>query len=139
MTRYAKFTRRKFIEALAVIAGICIMKSVGGSTNFITQGRNDQSIKKISRIFTNKASARSIGRSYLIRKPMENNPNLLLNMIFNDKDGYNIFLYGSVESIGKYVRTRQNYDFHKGNTVNIEGWILSETEVRLCALLCTIS
>lgn len=76
-------------------------------------------------------SARQVGRAYLAQVPAEADRERLLTQLFPRLDpgaeG------GSADWRGSFAaRCRQ--DFAEGQTVQVEGWVLSLTEARLCAL-----
>ena len=41
----------------------------------------------------------------------------------------------TVSGLGAYLRRKSREDYRTGRTVMVEGWVLSETESRLCAWL----
>lgn len=69
----------------------------------------------------------SIGASYLMQVPKENNEQNLVKRIIESGD--------SISKLEEQIIK----DFETGNTVMIDGWILSVTEARQCALYSIIT
>jgi hypothetical protein len=80
-------------------------------------------------IFREPASARAIGRAYLRQAPEEADAARLLALIH---PGDCAAL--SASELRRAVAARQRADFAAGRTVLLDGWVLSRTEARLCAL-----
>ncbi|MDH5368225.1 MAG: hypothetical protein OEW67_14675 [Cyclobacteriaceae bacterium] len=72
----------------------------------------------------------SIGSKYLQQYPDENNKQTLVKKIVKN-------ISGSDEVVIQKLNKQIKKDFEIGNTVLIDGWILSKTEARQCALLTT--
>lgn len=76
-------------------------------------------------------SAARIGGRYLASAPAEADAGLLVSSILGGEEH---------EAVGDAVLRRvisdsRQRDFVDGNTVSVDGWILSRTEARLCALV----
>jgi hypothetical protein len=77
--------------------------------------------------FVNRTSAAAVGRSYLGLRPAEADLEALIKLIGLDAGKDRTFLKSS-------VRARVRDDFEHGRVVALDGAVLSETELRLCAL-----
>lgn len=66
---------------------------------------------------------------YLDKHPDENNRKNLEKLIFESNR------FTNTRNMKKYLNLRIKSDFRNGRTVNLDGWILSETEVRLWCIL----
>jgi hypothetical protein len=80
-------------------------------------------------------SARAIGRAYLARFPQEGEPIALTRLIlegmaFSDSEKLTL---GERELRGR-VAAQLRADFAEGRITEIDGWLMSRTEGRLCAL-----
>lgn len=74
----------------------------------------------------------TIGNKYRLQVPNEKKERSLVKLLFaNTSSGIDT----STLSIGQKIKK----DFETGNTVMVDGWILSVTEVRQCALFSTIA
>ncbi len=97
-----------------------------------------QMAKKLSAVFRNAASARSIGAAYLQLVPNEAEPGLLVKLLCPTKEAQcDLMLEGPDALRSRFSRQRRE-DFANGQTVLVRGWVLSETEARLCALTCLV-
>jgi hypothetical protein len=125
------FTRRFILFAAALGAGnlpslaasLYPTKSSGGAT------------MRLRALLPASASAREIGRHYLARYPEEEGDVNLARLILSPMSPES----GDVAALdhrelSTLVTSRVRADFENGRTVEIGGWILSRTEVRLCAL-----
>jgi len=72
----------------------------------------------------------SVGTNYRKQLPEENNEKSLIKLL-SDNTNDDI---SAIEVLKKEIKN----DFEKGNTVMINGWILSVTEARQCALFSII-
>lgn len=82
-------------------------------------------------------AARTIGRCYLRKTQNEANADLLAEMIVKgDPTLRRRFHALSTDQLIKILRKRIGRDFESDNIVHVDGWVLSRTEARLCAL-CT--
>jgi hypothetical protein len=74
-----------------------------------------------------------LGRTYRARWPDENDPNILASAIRREEPASaSSPVAGS--DLDAHVDQRIRQDFEAGRTAQLEGWILSVTEVRQCAL-----
>ena len=67
---------------------------------------------------------REIGLAFRQAFPHENEPEALMNALLSDQ-----ILFSEV-----YISQLVKDDFAQGRTVHLDGWILSRTEARQCAL-----
>lgn len=79
-------------------------------------------------------SARRVGQAYLAKAPAEADRQRLLAGLFPRLDPGEARLGDGPASWRDSFSTRCRRDFAEGQTVQIEGWVLSLTEARLCAL-----
>ncbi len=85
----------------------------------------------ITRLFTHHESAIALGRSYLDLFPDEANYDYLAQHTLHHIPTTTI----EIQSIKKILQTQRQEDFRNSHTVILNGWVLSRTEARLCALL----
>jgi hypothetical protein len=72
----------------------------------------------------------TIGNQYRLQVPDENSERILVKLLSAD-------LSSAPEQLDKSLQEKIKKDFETGNTVMIDGWILSITEARQCALFST--
>jgi hypothetical protein len=81
-------------------------------------------------LFTHHHSAIALGKHYLTLYPEEANYEWLTTQTL-----HRLPANTEPHAIKKALKIQRQKDFYDGNTVMVEGWVLSRTEVRLCALL----
>jgi hypothetical protein len=86
---------------------------------------------RLAQLFTDPRSAEIIGAAYLkAADAAEAAPERLIRAI---SDGEAAF--ATLPEIAKAIRARIRRDFAEGAVVIVDGWMLSRTEARLCALI----
>lgn len=94
----------------------------------------DTAPERLIGLFEHRDSARAIGSVYLAAHPEEADVSRLLELI-NRADGGPPFAPLATDTARRaWIRERQTQDFAAGRIVNLDGWLLSATEVRICAL-----
>jgi hypothetical protein len=73
---------------------------------------------------------RSVGLHYLDQTPSESKRNTLLGLVSAGQ-------FKDVSAQQFYLEQKTKEDFERGRIVNVDGWILSVTEARQCALFAT--
>lgn len=86
-------------------------------------------------LFTHTASAAAIGNRYLAATPSEADPHTLAMLIARTPQATARLLHADPSALRRLLAVQQRSDFRAGNTVTIDGWVLSQTEARLCALV----
>jgi len=82
---------------------------------------------------TDSAGANNIGRQYLAAHAHEAAPDVLLAAIATTAS-VDWSAHVSERQLRARIRSAVEDDFARGQTVTLDGWILSVTEARLCAL-----
>jgi hypothetical protein len=77
---------------------------------------------------------RQIGEAYQNMVPNENNQSVLTRLLATDASDNQLSESSDSASIASYLDKRVRDDFTQNKTVIINGWILSLTEARQCAL-----
>jgi hypothetical protein len=101
---------------------------------FLPPSRRELS-QRLAPLLFHRDSACVVGREYLRATPGEATPSVLASLIAERLPAERQALESAREAelrrlLGASVVT----DFEKGRTVELDGWVLSETEARLCAL-----
>jgi hypothetical protein len=78
-------------------------------------------------------SARAVGRAYLDGNPGDFDPQAVVNILFSGQDRV------ETQRLRRAVAARIRADFAGGRTVALHGWVLSRTEVELCALVAMLA
>lgn len=129
--------RRKFIGNLLCLGGIAVLATPQRSLAWVTQhaGLNRPGMP-LTQLIRQQESARVVGRAYLEAVPAEGNALQLSDTLMAslNLDAENAGALAP-EQLHQRLRERVRADFRNGRTVKLEGWILSQTEARLMALI----
>ena len=80
-----------------------------------------------------------VGREYLRSVPEEEDARLLVDLICSGQAVGRADLVGAdLKELREWLRHQQRQEFEHGRIVKVQGWILSETEARLCALAALV-
>jgi len=132
----SKLSRR---DALRWLAGGGLAAAVPGAILNISVFNTFEPLSaRLSRFFTNTSSACAIGRRYLALKPQEADPRLLAALVSRTPENYLALVNADSRRVRELLLAQQKRDFECGQIVKINGWILSETEVRLCAIVTIV-
>ena len=128
-------TRRRFLRRACAIVAMLPTRLPELFAGTATSPGLDPLASKLNVFFHDKDSARVIGREYLRIKPFEADALKLAELICAGRpERYAELNRASMGKVRSILLHQQREDFDKGGTVNVKGWILSETEARLCAL-----
>jgi len=86
----------------------------------------ERAARIVAALFTSRHSAAAVGRAYLRQRQDRPSARQVLEELHLD-----------AKSSGQCItplRERLRADFESGRVVSIEGWVLSDTEAKLCAL-----
>ncbi len=124
-----KIDRRGFISGISGIA------AAHGLAGFAGLAANAHAAPAAPAVLE---SARQIGAAYLRLRPWEADRGRLLGLLNASLRRLEAVDASAMSTPGKWrtehFRQAISQDFALNRTVNLEGWIVSETECRLCAL-----
>lgn len=129
------FTRRSVLVALVRTGGLALALGRQVAIAATSSIPADPVVAKLRSIVSDPIGARCIGQIYLGQASAENDPTHLASLILSSlrltsQDSLR-FQRGALSKLfGAAVRA----DFAAGRTVVLNGWILSRTEARVCAL-----
>jgi hypothetical protein len=127
-----QLTRRTFLAGLA--AGI-----VGAALGLRQYWSGDSTTREAMRladVLRHPDSAALLGRLYLDRNPQEADAAQLVTLIgAAQSPALSPVTAAPDESLRTVLEARIRNDFINGKTVAVDGWLLSLTEARLCALV----
>ncbi|MCB1883601.1 MAG: hypothetical protein KDG89_06330 [Geminicoccaceae bacterium] len=90
-------------------------------------------------VFSRPASARAVGKRVLAAYPAFADPRNLVDGLVGRHPGLEGLLgTGDEAGLGQALGQAVREDFARGDTVLVDGWLLSRTEAALCALACTV-
>ncbi len=91
---------------------------------------------RLARLIPHVGSAARIGSRYLALVPAEANPERILAAILDGQEELAVAAVTIPDRVlHRHIGECRQRDFLDGNTVSVDGWILSRTEARLCALV----
>ena len=118
--------RRSFVQKVISAGAISTMPS--GWFAIINQELNPFARPELLSILDDPQAVNEIGKAYLRRHPAAQNPNALIAYIDAKID------YKHTGEIQAVISRQIKSDFAHGNTIQLNGWILSQTEAQQCAL-----
>jgi len=89
---------------------------------------------RLQRFFAHTESARAIGRRYLASTPDQIDAVRLTAQICQTRENHLRLAYADANELRMFLAEQEKADFAEGRTVMLGGWIISQTEARLCAL-----
>ncbi len=136
MIRGMNITRRLFLRTLTILGAIGLTRPSRILCDLTDGSEVELIVSMFEGLFNHVESAAMIGQAYLDRVPGEADPRFLVDSICsglgkNWRKGLKLL----PEELRMSIRQRVRMDFGDGRTVMVRGWILSETEARLCALV----
>jgi hypothetical protein len=90
---------------------------------------------KVSEILPHKESGSAVGREYLKVAPAEADVSRLIDLIGAPEESIRAQSKAGTQAFADWLRAKQRDDFDRGRVVLVQGWMLSQTEARLCALI----
>jgi hypothetical protein len=122
---------------LGWIAGLGLASLLGrlGLSALIDARRRRTDGEDIASLFRERESAIALGRVYLGLRPEEASRAALLSRLgLSEPDLGGLTTEPSRTEVRTRLLQRHRDDFRLSRVVAVEGWVLSETELRLCAL-----
>jgi len=89
---------------------------------------------RLVRILSHASSAGAIGQRYLALRPDEADLQRLTALIARTHENYQQLERADAKDLRLRLALQMRQDFQHGRTIAVNGWILSETEGRLCAM-----
>lgn len=132
-------SRREILGVLwtGMVAGVMIAFGpvLAGQPRLAT---TDTRASRLLTVFRRRKSAMIVGRKYLERHPRETDPDLLVKLIAGDPLRPLPTDEDDRRALARWLQLRFREDFIQGLTVRVEGWLLSQTEARLCAMVAML-
>jgi hypothetical protein len=98
----------------------------------------DHLARQLATLVPHPESARQIGAAYLVAKPQEADVMTLIEFLCPDlnRRSLNERLQAPPRAqLRQQLAARRDDDFSEGRIVRLKGWIVADTEARLCALV----
>ncbi len=128
-----RYTRRFVLLCLGCASGLSLMPRRAAAR--APGDCLDELVAGLRALVHDSAAARRLGRLYLRQVPAEDDPHILARLTVasmgaTDADAKAL----DRASLRRRLDARVRRDFASGTTVQLDGWVLSRTEARLCAL-----
>ena len=128
-----RYTRRFVFLSIGCASGLSLMPlhvkalALGATT--------DELAGRLRTFFYDREAARRLGHLYIRQVPTEDDPRILARLAVASAeapqvDGISLDRASLHQRLDAQVRD----DFASGTTIALDGWVLSRTEARLCAL-----
>ena len=123
-------TRRSFLNKVAMAAAVVV---AGGIVKwrFFSPRKLTLALPLMLSGFCDEATLRELGRKYLARVPGEGSAKILLSRLAADGPRRG----ADADEGASEMAIQAEQDFRTNKILIIDGWIISETEARQCALL----
>lgn len=82
---------------------------------------------------------REIGKNYNMRFPARAREDSLVDLLLTEKTGHELSRQSGETETGSFLEKKVQKDFNTGNTVVMNGWVLSVTEAQQAALFSILS
>jgi hypothetical protein len=132
-----ELARRDSLRILGAAAAL-LPVGVGRGLRLIGRGDppGDARVRALLRTLTDRDSAAVVGRVYLSGMPSEASPERLVRLLCHFGCGWRRGLVTApAEQLRRWMREAVRNDFETGQIVTVDGWQLSVTEARVCALV----
>lgn len=133
-----KMKRRSFI-----IASLLSLAGISGLSLFWWNRKTDQTkilaTPKLLSELCDEDTILTLGRAYLKIKPEESNEHTLVNDLLEGKFYKIISEKQKTSIIESEMEKKIVHDFDTNNIVMLQGWVLSVTEARQCALFSILN
>jgi hypothetical protein len=133
MEETGRYSRRAFLAASLLGGGAL----VAGGSAIAVRWTGERTVRRLLGLFTDRAALRPVGAAYLKAVPAESDRAKLERLLLQDLGLEARF--ASPEELGRLVADRIRDDFAEDRVAQVEGWVLSRTEARLCALAALAS
>ncbi len=127
--------RRLFLRLVVGLSALGLIRPARAWATLVEHTAPEPLASKLANAVIQKDSAAVVGREYLRRVPEEADVHRLVDGICSCYPvGREGLIRAGQQELRARLRDQQRQDFENGHIVKLQGWILSETEVRLCAL-----
>jgi hypothetical protein len=136
MILQATLTRRLFLRTVLWLGALGLSRPARILARTHGLGASDPLVSNLKLFFTRGESARVVGREYLRDRSGEADIRLAVDLIYGPQAEWGLaWREAGFSEFRKLIRGQIRRDFDEGRTVKVQGWILSKTEARLCALV----
>lgn len=132
-------TRRVFLHIVVGLSSLGLTLPARILSSLVGQRAPESLAANLAKVFAHKKSAALVGVEYLRSVPREADARMLVDLICSREAELRATLIkADLKALRELLRHQQRQDFEQGRIVKLQGWILSETEARLCALAAIV-
>ncbi len=132
-------SRRSFVRSFLLTVVFSLIRPAFALSKLAELGTSQPLAGKLARFFVQKKNAGMVGLEYLRHVPEEADVDLLIDLICSfEVECREEITKADIRRCRELLVRQVREDFEQDRTVNVRGWILSETEARLCALAALI-
>ncbi len=124
---------RRFFILSAATVGVGLPVAYYIKEKHLLKKSNPLAVPGLLSSFCSEFMLKKIGANYLAQMPGENAVKTLQNLLLTDVTGKKINQKNEA-AIADLMEKKMNEDFLHDNTFIINGWVISQTEARQCAL-----
>ena len=128
-----RISRRAFLAlcgASVAAASAGTLKLIGGKGHKKAPG--EELTLRVAAVFTDRKSANAVGEAYLHVHPGEDDERRLVRLLRASNSAWSrSFSPTAIRTLGREQARR---DYAAGRLTVVDGWYLSQTEARMCAL-----
>lgn len=130
-------SRRRVVLSLFLAAGWLLRPHAGSSTQCVVTVSDKKILsRRLVQAIRHVDPARHIGEAYLKETPQAVSSDYLVEKICGSSTSVREQLMAkSCEQLKAWIYHRIRKDFQAGYVTLVDGWMLSDTEVHLCALI----
>jgi hypothetical protein len=128
-----RYTRRLVLLWLGYASGVSLIPRRVPARAL--RASPDELAATLRSLVYDRAAARRLGQLYIHQVPVEDDPRILARLTAASLGAQQADVIAlDRTSLRHRLDARVRGDFASGNTVQLDGWVLSRTEARLCAL-----
>lgn len=131
--------RRQFLRSLAYMTILSFVQPIRVLNKLCRYDEVEHLTSKMIKFYHDTHSAQMIGREYLKYFSEEADINLLVDLLCSHSlRKRRALVQADMSKLREMMLQMQRDDFEHSHVVNIRGWILSQTECRLCAMAALV-
>jgi hypothetical protein len=135
MSRPALWTRRSVLKSFGWVVAIAATRPLAAMLSQLSVKPADYPDIDVRLLFRQPGSAAFLGRLYLQKQPEERSGTALRDLIWRECTEQEQWVARTgQQALQQVLSARQTRDFASGQTVLLDGWVVSRTEARLYAL-----
>lgn len=124
-------SRRRFMRAFTCVGAFTVLFPGFALIKTMTRKPVGNVVPELTDLVSNKTSATEVGNAYLSQSEIGKDPESIANSVVLSGGEPHTTIDEMKAALCNQIRK----DFAQGRTVRIQGWVLSQTEASVCALV----